>query len=71
MKTVQVAGIISLFIVIFNLIIRFITRPIHSINQFKREFWFELIGYLIALLSIFFVVYIILVIKKSFIERNG
>ncbi|MCM3213100.1 hypothetical protein ABER75_23260 [Niallia taxi] len=71
MKTVQVAGIISLFIVIFNLIIRFITRPIYSINQFKREFWFELTGYLIALVSIFFVVYLILVIKKSFIERNG
>lgn len=71
MKTVKEVGIISLFIVIFNLVIRFITRPIHSINQFKGEFWFELTVYLVALVAIFIVVYLILVIKKSLIDRNG
>ncbi|MGG0740764.1 hypothetical protein [Niallia taxi] len=38
MKTVKIAGIISLFIVLFNLVISFITRPIHFINQFKGEY---------------------------------
>ncbi|TRZ39711.1 hypothetical protein CEQ21_01845 [Niallia circulans] len=71
MKIVKEAGIISLVIVIFNLVISFITRPIYFINQFKAKFWFEFTTYLFALTSIFLLIYVLLVIKKSLMIKKG
>ncbi|MGG0741433.1 hypothetical protein [Niallia taxi] len=69
-RSLKESAIISLFIVIVNIVINFITNPVKFINEIKERIWLELAAYLVAMVLILVVSFLILFIKRHFFSKE-